>query len=136
MKNPFFYILLLILVVLDGWLMSHPNLIGRFGVWFYEYDYLRTFPRAVGTVAAIVGVALVLSLLVSRLARPMALAGSAILLTLGILWLIQSIQQFTSGVYKLTGAGFKAGGMLLPALVVAVFAKGFYDIFRNRVKKV
>ncbi len=136
MKNPFFYILLLILVVLDGWLMSHPNLIGRFGVWFYEYDYLRTFPRAVGTVAAVVGVALILALLVSRLSRPVALAGSAILVTLGILWLIQSVQQFTSGVYKLTGAGFKAGGILLPALVTAVFAKSFYDVFRNRVKKV
>ena len=75
MKNPFFYLLLLVLVVLDGWLMSHPNLIGRFGVWFYEYEYLRTFPRALATVSAVVGVALLLSWLVSRFPRPIALAG-------------------------------------------------------------
>lgn len=135
MKNPFFYLLLLVLVVVDGWLMAHPNLIGRFGIWFYEYEYLNSLPRALGTVASVVGVSLLLSWLVSRLARSMALAGSALLLVLGLLWLIQSIQQFTSGIYKLTGSGFKAGAILLPGLVVLVFAKGVWDLFQAKPKQ-
>jgi predicted small integral membrane protein len=57
MRNPFFYVLLLILVVLDSWQMTHPNLIGRAGIFVYEYTYLRTFPRALATVAAVVGLA-------------------------------------------------------------------------------
>jgi hypothetical protein len=34
MKNPFFYLLLAVLVVLDAYLLAHPNLIGQFGVFF------------------------------------------------------------------------------------------------------
>ena len=127
MKNPFFYLLLIILVVLDGWLLAHPNLVGRFGVWFFEYEYLDTFPKAVGTVSAVVGVALIICWLVGRLPRPMALAATTLLLVVSLLWLIQSIQQYTTGIYKLTGAGFKAGAMLLPGLVVLVVAKGLWD---------
>ena len=119
--------LLIILVVLDGWLLAHPNLVGRFGVWFFEYEYLDTFPKAVGTVSAVVGVALIISWLVGRLPRPMALAATTLLLVVSLLWLIQSIQQYTTGIYKLTGAGFKAGAMLLPGLVVLVVAKGLWD---------
>lgn len=134
MKNPFFYLLLIILVVLDGWLLAHPNLVGRFGVWFFEYDYLNTFPKAVGTVSAVVGVALIVSWLAGRLPRPMAIAATALLLVVGLLWLIQSLQQYTTGVYKLTGAGFKAGAMLLPGLVVLVFAKGLWGLFQRKRK--
>lgn len=134
MKNPFFYLLLLVLVVLDGWLLSHPNLVGRFSLWFYEYENLNTFPRALGTVSAVVGGALVMSWLVRQLPRPLAMAGSTLLLVVGLVWLVQSIQQFTTGLDKFTGAGFKAGVMLLPGLVALVFAKGLWDMFQKRRK--
>lgn len=133
MRNPFFYLLLLILVVLDGWLMAHPNLIGRMGIFIYEYDYLATFPRALGTVAAVVAVALGVSWGVGRFNKPVAIGLLAALTAVAVYWLLSSINQFTSGVYKLTGAGFRAGGILLPALVVAVFAKKFYETLTNKV---
>lgn len=133
MRNPFFYLLLALLVGLDAWLMAHPNLIGRFGVWFYQYDYLRDFPRALGTVSAVVGVALGLDWANRRFfKRPIALLIAAMLTIVALLWVVQSVSQFTSGVYQYTGAGFRAGAILLPTLVTMVFAKGVYDLFTRR----
>ncbi len=132
MRNPFFYLFLLLLVVLDGWLMAHPNLIGQLGVFIYEYDYLATFPRALGVVSGVVGVALLLSLGISRLSQPITIGLLTALAAAGIYWLLLSIGQFTSGVYKLTGAGFRAGAILLPGLVVSVFAKNLYEKITNR----
>ena len=132
MRNPFFYMLLLVLVVLDGWLMAHPNLIGRAGVFFYEYNYLKTFPRALGTVAAVVGLAVLLAWAGNRAGR---IAGSlllTILLVLAGYWLWSSIVQFNSGIYKLTGAGFRAGAILLPGLATLVIGKGLLDAFNLR----
>ncbi len=137
MRNPFFYILLAVLVVLNGWLLANPNLIGRVGVFLYEYDYISTFPRALGTVATVITIALVAGLSVRRFfGRGIALVILAMLVVIGLLWVVQSVGQFTTGVYKLTGAGFKAGAILMPALVTLVFGKFFYDVLtQNRGRR-
>ena len=132
MKNPFFYVMLAVLVLLDGWLMSHPNLIGRAGVFFYDYNYLKTFPRALGTVSVVVIIALLLTWLFSKAGRAIA-----IFLLLGLLvasgyWLVSSFTQFNSGVYKLTGAGFRAGAVLLPGLVTLIVGKTLFDRLSQR----
>ena len=132
MKNPFFYVMLAVLVLLDGWLMSHPNLIGRAGVFFYDYNYLKTFPRALGTVSVVVIIALLLTWLFSKAGRAIA-----IFLLLGLLvasgyWLVTSFTQFNSGVYKLTGAGFRAGAVLLPGLVTLIVGKTLFDRLSQR----
>jgi lipopolysaccharide export LptBFGC system permease protein LptF len=127
MKNLFFYVLLLLLVVLDGWLMAHPNLIGRAGIFFYDYTYLKTFPRALATVAAVVGLAVLLAWVAKRAGRSVGLALLIALFLLAGYWFVNSLLQFNSGVYKLTGAGFRAGAILLPGLVVLVFGNGLYE---------
>ncbi|HEX9956665.1 MAG TPA: hypothetical protein VGA96_05405 [Fibrella sp.] len=132
MKNPFFYVMLAVLVLLDGWLMSHPNLIGRAGVFFYDYNDLKTFPRALGTVSVVVMIALLLTWLFSKAGRAIA-----IFLLLGLLvasgyWLVSSFTQFNSGVYKLTGAGFRAGAVLLPGLVTLIVGKTLFDRLSQR----
>ncbi|MCY7357291.1 MAG: hypothetical protein LH609_07425 [Rudanella sp.] len=133
MRNPFFYILLVVLVVLNAWLLANPNLIGRVGVFLYEYDYISTFPRALGMVAAVVVVALLAGLAVRRFfGRAIALVVLAMLVVMGLLWVVQSVGQFTTGMYQFTGAGFKAGAMLLPGLVTLVFSKFFYDVLTQK----
>ena len=132
MKNPFFYILLLILVVLDGWLMAHPNLIGRAGVFFYDYNYLKTFPRALSTVGAVVGLAILIAWAGSLAGRTVGTLLLTLLLVLAGYWFWISLVQFNSGVYKLTGAGFRAGAILLPGLATLVFGKGLFDAFNLR----
>lgn len=124
MRTPFFYILLLVLVVLDGWLLAHPNLIGKAGVFFFDYSYLATFPKALGTVAVVVGLSLLIVWAVGRLSKPVALGIMAALLAASAYYLFQSFTQYNSGVYKLTGAGFRAGAILLPGLIVLIFGEG------------
>lgn len=132
MKNPFFYVLLAVLVLLDGWLMSHPNLIGRAGVFFYDYNYLKTFPRALGTVSAVTGVVLLLAWLINQANRIVAVLLLTVLLVAGGYLFVTSCIQFNSGVYKLTGAGFRAGAILLPLLASLVVGKTLFDRISQR----
>jgi hypothetical protein len=132
MKNPFFYVLLAVLIMLDGWLMAHPNLIGRAGVFFYDYNYLKTFPRALGTVFAVVVMALLLAWLFNKAGRTIAILLLLVLFVGSGYWFVTSFTQFNSGVYKLTGAGFRAGAVLLPLLVLLVFGKNLFDRISQR----
>ena len=135
MRNPSFYVLLLVLLVLDAWLLAHPNLIGRTGVFFFDYDYLNTFPKALGTVAAVVGVALFVAWLAGQMGR---VVGSILLIALlgvSVYWLYDSFLLYTSGVYKLTGAGFRAGAILLPGLLVLVFGKSVFDVLKTKSRR-
>jgi hypothetical protein len=124
MRTPLFYILLLVLVVLDAWLLAHPNLIGQAGVFFFDYTYLETFPKALGTVSAVVGLALLIVWAVGQLSKPVALGIMAALLAASAYYLFQSFTQYNTGIYKLTGAGFRAGAILLPGLLVLLFGEG------------
>ena len=135
MRNPFFYGVLLVLVVLDGWLLAHPNLIGRAGVFFFDYTYLETFPKALATVAAVTGVALLVGGLLSRLGQAVAIALTAALLAASVYWLISSFTQYNTGVYKLTGAGFRAGAILLPGLITLVFGEKLYGAIRGKAAR-
>ncbi|GAB3896653.1 hypothetical protein [Spirosoma agri] len=131
MRNPFFYILLLVLVVLDGWLVSHPNLIGQAGVFFFDYTYLETFPKALGTVSIVVGVSLLIAWLIGRLSQPVAIGITVALLAASVYYLFQSFTQYNTGIYKLTGAGFRAGAILLPGLIVLVFGEALLRRLRS-----
>ncbi|GAB3973026.1 hypothetical protein GCM10028806_26140 [Spirosoma terrae] len=131
MRNPFFYVLLLVLVVLDGWLLAHPNLIGQAGVFFFDYDYIATFPKALGTVALVVGIALIISWTGSRLSQPVAIGVLVALLAASAYYLFQSFTQYNTGVYKLTGAGFRAGAIVLPGLLVLVFGEALLRRLRS-----
>ncbi|RZM04928.1 MAG: hypothetical protein EOO88_55650 [Pedobacter sp.] len=124
MRNSSFYILLLVLVVLDAWLLAHPNLIGQAGVFFFDYTYLETFPKALGTVSVVVALALLISWVIGQLSKPVSIGITVALLAASAYYLFQSFTQYNSGIYKLTGAGFRAGAILLPGLIVLVFGEG------------
>ncbi len=129
MKNQvFFYVLLALLVVTDAWLLAHPNLLGKIGIWVYHYNYLKTFPRALATVSLATGSALVISLLVRQwLTRLVAAIVLGILLVGGFVMLVQTVIQFSSGTYVHTGAGFKTGAVLLPFILMAVLTKNLWE---------
>ncbi|GAB2606164.1 hypothetical protein [Spirosoma areae] len=135
MRNTFFYVLLLVLVVLDGWLLAHPNLIGQAGVFFFDYTTIETFPKAIGTVSVVVGISILLTWLAKRLSQPLAMSLTVSLLAASVYYLVQSCTQYNTGIYKLTGAGFRAGAILLPGLVVLVFGKSTVDRFQNKPRR-
>ncbi|GAB3733184.1 hypothetical protein [Spirosoma lituiforme] len=124
MRNSSFYIVLLVLVVLDAWLLAHPNLIGQAGVFFFDYSYLETFPKALGTVAGVTGLSLLIVWAIGRLSKPVSIGITVALLAASAYYLFQSFTQYNSGIYKLTGAGFRAGAILLPGLIVLIFGEG------------
>ncbi|QHV95152.1 hypothetical protein [Spirosoma endbachense] len=132
MRNPFFYILLLVLAVLDGWLLAHPNLIGQAGVFFFDYTAIETFPKAIGSVALVIVVSLLITWIAGRFSQPLAIGITVALLAASVYYLFQSFTQYNTGVYKLTGAGFRAGAILLPGLVVLVFGKGAWDAINRK----
>jgi len=133
MRNPIFYLLLLVLVVLDGWLLAHPNLVGQAGLFFFDYtEAVETFPKALGTVSLVVVVTLVIAWLIGRLGQAIAILLSVALLAGSAYYLFQSFIQYNSGLYKLSGAGFRAGAILLPGLVVLVFAQATWDAITQK----
>ena len=132
MRTPFFYILLLVLVVLDAWLLAHPNLIGQAGVFFFNYEAIETFPKAIGTVSLVVGVTILITWLAGRLSQSVSLLVLVALLAASAYYLFQSFTQYNTGIYKLTGAGFRAGAILLPGLVVLIVGKSTWEAISNK----
>jgi cation transport ATPase len=132
MKNQlFFYILLVLLVLTDAWLLAHPNLLGKIGVWVYRYDYLKTFPRALATVSLATGATWILCRLVRQWLRKTIAVPVLWLLALAMAFLfVQTIVQFSSGSYAHTGAGFKTGAILLPFLLLIVVAQHLWETNR------
>ncbi|WP_128546231.1 hypothetical protein [Larkinella soli] len=131
-NNVFFYLVLLVLTMVDAWLLAHPNLIGRIGIFWFDYDYLETLPKAMGTVGITVLVAVLLSLAIKRvLSRPPAIGLAAALLAFCVFLTFQTFVKFTSGTYQFTGSGFKTGAVLLPIILTIVFGKTTADVIRK-----
>ena len=135
-NNLFYYLVLLILTVVDAWLLAHPNLIGQISIFWYDHDYLETLPKAMTTVGITVLVALLIGLLIHR-----TLNGSlAVLLAVGLFvaclfGVFQTYVRFSSGGYQFMGSGFKTGAVLLPIILAIVFGKTTYDVLTKKRKK-
>jgi len=128
MKNRItFYLFLMALIVLDAVLIRSPNLIGKLGLWFYKYHYLRTFPKALLTVSLVVGVSAILAEIVRYVVKKeliKRITGQVILFLLAVVSLIlltKVVMDFSGGTYSHTGIRFKSGAYLLPAILVVVF---------------
>ena len=129
----FYYFAVLILVLIDAWLLAHPNLVGKMGILMYKYDMIKTFPRALATVGVTMLFAAALSeILPTKLPAKNARLVLGILLLVSIGLFIQTWFKFSEGSYALTGAGFKTGARLLPFLLVVVFGKSFAQSFQQK----
>lgn len=126
------YLLYLILSVTDAWLLSHPNLIGRVGIWLYKYTYIKTFPRALVFVLLAVGIALIISETVKRfLPVRTGVLVLALMLVISAMIFLNVFIQFSSGTYQYTGKGFIWGAHLLPVVLILIFAQSLYEVFRT-----
>jgi hypothetical protein len=125
-----FYWVLLTLVLIDSWLLSKPNILGKIGLLIYKYHYLRSFPRTLLTVWMVVSISVLIVLLIQYLTRQgkiskivgtttIAACGIGSLLVLGQVYI-----DFTSWSYSHTGLKFRYGAYLLPAILVFVFVNG------------
>jgi hypothetical protein len=130
MKRLFFYPFISFLVVLNGLLLSRPNLLGKVGLKIYHYTYLRSFPKALLTVVLVTGIAIALCEVIAYFANRGALgkrASNATLLLLAVICsglLIKTVMDFSGGSYGHTGLQFRMGACLLPTNLLLVFLFG------------
>jgi hypothetical protein len=117
-------LLLLVLSITDAYLLAHPNLVGRIGVFVYKHTYIRNFPRALFTVVLVVGISLLICELAYRfLKRKNALILYAALVAVGLAWFIYIYSTFSTFSYRLTGKAFIYGAHLLPVILIGIFSR-------------
>ena len=128
MKNRItFYLFLMALIVLDAVLIRSPNLIGKIGLWFYKYHYLRTFPKALLTVGLVIGISAIIAEIIryfvkrELIKRMVAQVILFLLAVASLILLAKVVMVFSEGNYSHTGIRFKFGAYLLPAIIFVVF---------------
>jgi len=130
-----FYWILLTLVLVDSWLLSKPNILGKIGLIVYKYHYLRSFPRTLLTVWIVVSVSVLIVLLVQFLLKQGKLSRTTSILILGacliatFLMMAKVYIDFTSWSYSHTGIKFRYGAYLLPLILLFIFSNGLLQIY-------
>jgi len=140
MKNRItFYLFLMALIMLDAVLIRSPNLIGKIGLWFYKYHYLRTFPKALLIVSLVIGISAIIAEIIRYVVKKeliKRMAGQVILFLLALVSLIllaRVVMVFSEGTYSHTGIRFKFGAYLLPAILFVVFIYTSITLPRLRI---
>lgn len=114
-------LLLLVLSVTDAYLLAHPNLIGKIGVLVYKHHYIRNFPRALLTVAIVIGVLLCICEAVYRLTSKKTAIFTYLALTgVSLAWFMYVFVTFSSFSYRMTGKAFIYGAHLLPVIMTGL----------------
>ena len=133
MKQNFsFYLILVVLILVDAWLLAHPNLLGKLGILFFKYDMLRTFPRALATVGVTAAVCMAVAIWMQKIGGQIALAVLGVLTLASIGLVINTVLKFSSGSYAMTGAGFKTGAILMPIILVLIFGNGLWEVSKRK----
>lgn len=131
-------LLLIVLSVIDAWLIAKPNLLGKLGFIIYKYHYLRTLPRALLTVALVVGAVWLLTELFIWLNQRQLLSRKAvtgvliIIMLLFVFALIKTALDFQSWSYSHSGHKLKYGAYLLPVILISVVSSGLIRVFRQK----
>jgi hypothetical protein len=132
-----FYWILLTLILVDSWLLSKPNILGKIGLIVYKYHYLRSFPRTLLTVWTVVSISILIVLLVQYLQKQQKLTMRVSSFILGVflcasLLIIAKVHiDFTSWSYSHTGLKFRYGAYLLPTILMIIFANGLVQLQRS-----
>ncbi len=131
-----FYGLIIVLTMLDAFLISNPNLLGKLGFIIYKYSYLRTFPMALLTVSIVVGVIILITeglvLIAGRQISTSSMKGVfVVIIALLIGVLIKTELDFQNWSYNHTGHKLRYGAFLLPVILILVILQG-YSRVRNK----
>jgi len=132
-----FYGLIIALTMLDAFLISNPNLLGKLGFIIYKYSYLRTFPMALLTVSIVVGVIILITeglvLIARRQISTRSLKGVFIvILALLVGVLVKTELDFQSWSYNHTGHKLRYGAFLLPVILILVVLQGYIRVIRHK----
>lgn len=129
-----YYWILLTLMLVDSWLLSKPNLLGKIGLIIYKYHYLRSFPRTLLTVWIVVSISVLIVLQVQflmkreKLSRLISTAVLAACFIASAFIMTKVAIDFTSWSYSHTGLKFRLGAYLLPAILMIIFGNGIIQL--------
>lgn len=130
-----FYGLIIVLTVVDAFLISNPNLLGKLGFVIYKFSYLRTFPRALLTVSIVVGVVFMVTQSIVLLckqewvAKKLSVSVLIILLAMFVLVWVKTAYDFQSWSYNHSGHKLKYGAYLLPFILIVITVSGLLQVF-------
>lgn len=131
MRRSHYFPILVALIILNAFLLSKPNLLGKIGLIIYKYYYLRSFPRTLLTVTVVCGVAVLLSELFRFLVRRRIISSIigtvmfGLFVALGFAQLVKTGIDFSSWTYSHTGLRFRLGAFMLPTLLILIFTYGW-----------
>lgn len=137
MKRITWWIVLAVLTIIDAYLIAKPNLLGKLGFIIYKYHYLRTFPRALLTVAiAVAAVWLITQVIVwlgykEVIAKRTAIIILSVFLVLFVFVGVKTALDFQSWSYSHSGHKLKYGAYLLPLILIFVSGSGLVQVFRQ-----
>ncbi len=125
---------LLILGVTDAYLISHPNLLGKLGIFVFKYSMIKNFPSALITVFLTLGICYGIAVLL-ELNREQKWAKIALSLctALALFILAQVIFKFSGGTYAHTGKSFVWGMILLPSLMLYIFGSVWFSVPKTKI---
>ncbi len=132
-----FYWILVTLMLIDSWLLSKPNILGKIGLIIYKYHYLRSFPRTLLTVWIVVSISVLIVLLVQFLLKHEKVSRMIAMVTLGacllgsLVIMVKVYVDFTSWSYSHSGLKFRYGAYLLPTILMIVFANGLFQVYKK-----
>ena len=135
-----FYAFIGALTIVDSYLLSKPNLLGKMGLIIYKFHYLRTFPRALLTVSIVVAIAIVLAGLVrlSTLKKIIRMRTGRIMMIFLMLVcggiLLKTGLNFSTWATGHTGFRFKYGAYLLPSMLIVIFGYALVNLPKGRPK--
>ncbi len=126
-RKALFYSIITGLTILDSFLLSKPNLLGKIGLIIYKYHYLRTFPRTLLTVSIVIAISISIAELIRLFVNKQILKRSTGIIILSLLIfvaaaaLIKTGLDFSTWSFEHTGHRFKYGAYLLPLMLVSIF---------------
>jgi hypothetical protein len=111
-----------ILGITDAYLISHPNILGKLGIFVFKYGMIKNFQNALITVAITLGICIAITFLIEKnKSKNWAKYVLWACTLLAIFIFGQVVYKFSKGTYAHTGKPFVWGMMLLPAIILYIF---------------
>lgn len=131
MRRSTLYAFVVGLTILNGYLLSKPNLLGKIGLIVYKYHYLRSFPRTLLTVTVVCAIAMLLMELFTFLVRRRVIGLTSagiifgLLVALSFAQLVKTGIDFSAWTYSHSGLRFRLGAFMLPTVLIFIFTSGW-----------
>lgn len=119
MRKITYWLIVSFITLITAWLISKPNLLGKLGLIIYKIHFLKTYPRALATVAAVVIVVAVSVEWVSSIRSSLLRNGLLLFMLMACVALeVKTHYDFQSWAISHTGKKLRVGAYLLPLLLM------------------